>query len=454
MSFQQALSGLNGAAKNLEVIGNNVSNSQTVGFKQSRTEFADVYAASLNGAGGAAKGIGVNVAAVTQQFTQGNITATDNPMDLAINGDGFFQVGDGISPPSFTRNGEFKVVQGRGNDSDKRFIADNNGMYLLGIPAGQTTPGRLFLPTGRIPAQPTTEITLELNLQSDVRALSNDTAPIAAVADLNKAGIDRTIDYTTSQNLFDGKGQKVAITYFFRKLEADPNVGPSGERDSWAVFVTANGALVPVQPPPGPGEQLQPAFIARFDRQDGRSPDFLNPANIGAGPTSQPPLLSVPSTTDPLTGAVVEPINDILLNMAGFTQFSSPFGVTKVTQDGFPSGELQDFQIEPGGTITARYSNGQSAPAGQVQLVRFLNPQGLQPTGGNLWASTVASGAPTANNPGQGGTGDLLQGSLEESNVDLTAELVNMITAQRAYQANAQTIKTMDQVLQTVVNLR
>jgi flagellar hook protein FlgE len=260
-----------------------------------------------------------------------------------------------------------------------------------------------------------------------------------------------TIDYTTSQNLFDGKGQKAAMTYFFRKLEADPAPGPAGDRDSWAVYVTANGTPVPV---PAAGDPLQPAFIARFDRQNGGNPDFLNPADIGAGPTSQPLPLSVPSTTDPLTGAAVEPIADILLNMAGFTQFSSPFGVTKVTQDGFPSGELQDFQIEPGGTITARYSNGQSAPAGQVQLVRFLNPQGLQPIGGNLWASTVASGAPTANNPGQGGTGDLLQGSLEESNVDLTAELVNMITAQRAYQANAQTIKTMDQVLQTVVNLR
>ncbi len=445
MSFQQALSGLNGAAKNLEVIGNNVANSATHGFKMSRTEFADMYAASLNGAGSNSTGIGVEVAAVAQQFTQGNVTATDNPMDLAINGDGFFQVGDGISPASYTRNGQFKVVQGLGADSDKKFIADNNGLYLLGIPAGQTTPGRLSLPTGRIPAQPSSEITLELNLQADVTVL---TTPITTVADLNRGGVDRTIDFTTSQKLYDGKGQQVAMTYYFRKLAADPAPGAEA-RDSWAVYVTANGTPVP-SPPASP---LQPAFISRFDRSNGGNPDFLDPNNLGA-PTSQPPPMSVPATQDPLTGATAEPINGILLNMAGLTQFASPFGVTKVTQDGFPSGELQDFAIESNGQITARYSNGQSEAAGQVQIVRFINPQGLRPLGGNLWSSTVDSGAPTANNPGQGGAGDLLQGSLEESNVDLTAELVNMITAQRAYQANAQTIKTMDQVLQTVVNLR
>jgi flagellar hook protein FlgE len=450
MSFQQALSGLNGASKGLEVIGNNIANSATIGFKMSRTEFADVYAASLNGAGGNATGIGVEVAAVSQQFTQGNISATDNPMDLAINGDGFFQVGDGLSPPSYTRNGQFKVLQGQGADSDKKFIADNNGLYLLGIPAGQTTPGRLSLPTGRIPAQATTELTLEANLQSDVPVR---TTPIVNVGDLNNDGVDRTIDYTTSQKLFDGKGQQVALTYYFRKLAADdPNAVGDDTRDSWAVYVTANGEAIPEKVE---GEDLKPFFIARFDKTTGANPVFVTPDDLNPDPLPlRPPALEVPETEDPLTGAVAEEIGPIELNMAGLTQFASPFGVTKLTQDGYPSGELQDFAIESNGQITARYSNGQSEPAGQVQIVRFINPQGLRPMGGNLWASTVDSGAPTANNPGQGGAGDLVQGSLEESNVDLTAQLVNMITAQRAYQANAQTIKTMDQVLQTVVNLR
>jgi flagellar hook protein FlgE len=446
MSFQEALSGLNGSAKNLAVIGNNIANSQTIGFKQSRTEFADMYAASLNGAGSNATGIGVEVASVAQQFTQGNITATDNPMDLAINGDGFFQVGDGLSPPSFTRNGQFKPLQGQGADSDKKFIVDNNGLYLIGIPAGQTTPGRLSLPTGRIPAQQTTEITLELNLQADAKVL---TTPINAVGDLNNSGVDSTINDTTTLKLFDGKGQAVDITYYFRKLADDPAPGAQ-TRDSWAVYVTANGSPVP-SPAASP---LQPAFIARFDRSNGGSPDFLDPNDLGAAPTAQPLPMSVPGTVNPLSDTTAEPIDGILQNMAGLTQFATPFGVTKQTQDGFTSGDLKDFAIESNGTITARYTNGQSEPAGQVQIVRFINPQGLRPMGGNLWASSVDSGAPTANNPGQGGAGNLRQGSLEESNVDLTAELVNMITAQRAYQANAQTIKTMDQVLQTVVNLR
>jgi flagellar hook protein FlgE len=444
MSFQQALSGLNGMSKSLEVIGNNIANSGTYGYKMSRTEFADMYAASLNGATSGATGIGVNVASVSQQFTQGNVSVTENPMDLAVNGDGFFQVGDGNGPPKYTRNGQFKVVQGLGADSDKRFISDNNGNYLLGIPAGQATPGRLSLPTGRIEAQRTALIALELNLNADA---VEPGPPVQTVEDLNRADVLATVNNTTSQTIYDGKGQEVELSYYFRKLAADPAPGTPAPgntstvpRDSWAVYITANGKAVPDQiTDPANNVFLQPAFIARFDPENGSAPDFLDPANLGTS-TLAPAALSIPATVT-ANGGTSQAIN-------------ADFGVTKLTQDGFKSGELSDFSIEPGGTITARYTNGQSKPAGQVQLVRFINPQGLEPIGGNLWKSTVDSGQPTANNPGAGGTGILLQGQLEESNVDLTAELVNMITAQRMYQANAQTIKTMDQVLQTVVNLR
>jgi flagellar hook protein FlgE len=448
MSFQQALSGLNGMSKSLEVIGNNIANSGTYGYKMSRTEFSDMYAASLNGATSGATGIGVNVAAVAQQFTQGNVSVTENPMDLAVNGDGFFQVGDGDGPPKYTRNGQFKVVQGRGDDSDKRFISDNNGNYLLGIPAGQATPGRLSLPTGRIEAQRTGLIALELNLNADEIEPVN---PVVTVEDLNKSDLLATVNDTTSQTVYDGKGQEVELSYYFRKLAADPSPGDDGERDSWAVYVTANGVAVPEQTP-DVDNPLKPAFIARFDPDNGMDPDFLDPNDLGNS-LVQPPNLTIPATTT-AKGATSQPIDGVLMKVDSITQFNADFGVTKLTQDGFRSGELSDFTIEPSGVITARYTNGQSKPAGQVQLVRFINPQGLEPVGGNLWKSTVDSGSPTANDPGTGGTGILLQGQLEESNVDLTAELVNMITAQRMYQANAQTIKTMDQVLQTVVNLR
>ena len=451
MSFQQGLSGLNATSKNLEVIGNNIANASTYGAKSSRAEFADMYAASLSGAGAASAGIGVTVSSVAQQFTQGNISVSENQMDMAINGRGFFQVGDGVTPVKFSRNGQFKVVQGTGDNADKRFIADNNGLYLMGIPAGQTTPGPLSLPTGRIPAKQTDKIGLELNLRSDEGPLT--TPSPTALADLNKTGLDKSINYTTSQTLYDGKGQEVALTYYFRKLAADPVVG--GSRDSWQVFVTANGSSITSSstPPVAPTatDAIQPAFIVRFDALNGQNPDFLDPLTLA--PTSSPSPLSIPGTMM-ANGSVTQPIGPIAMDLTGMTQFKAGYGVTKLTQDGYMSGQLTDFTIESGGQITARYTNGESKAAGQVQLVQFINPQGLQPLGGNIWASTVKSGQPTTNNPGDGGNGVLQQGALEESNVDLTAELVNMITAQRIYQANAQTIKTVDQVMQTLVNLR
>jgi flagellar hook protein FlgE len=453
MSFQQGLSGLNATSKNLEVIGNNIANANTYGAKASRAEFADMYAASLSGAGAASAGIGVTVAAVAQQFTQGNISVSENQMDMAINGRGFFQVGDGVTPIKYSRNGQFKVVQGEGENADKRFIADNNGLYLMGIPAGQTTPGPLSLPTGRIPAKSTEKITMELNLRSDEAPL---TTPVPlTLGDLAKTGLEKTINYTTSQTVYDGKGQEVALTYYFRKLDADPAPDGVADRDSWQVFITANGNSITstATPPVAPtsGDAIEPAFIVRFNALNGQEPDFLDPLTLAS--TSSPSPLSLPGTMMP-SGAITQPVGPIAMNLTGLTQFKAGYGVTKLGQDGYMSGQLTDFTIESGGQITARYTNGESKAAGQVQLVQFVNPQGLQPLGGNIWASTVTSGQPTTNNPGEGGNGVLQQGALEESNVDLTAELVNMITAQRIYQANAQTIKTVDQVMQTLVNLR
>ncbi|HEX7441008.1 MAG TPA: flagellar hook-basal body complex protein, partial [Caldimonas sp.] len=163
--------------------------------------------------------------------------------------------------------------------------------------------------------------------------------------------------------------------------------------------------------------------------------------------------LDIPSVTNSV-GAVTGPIPGVALNVTGATQYGSQFGVTNLSQDGYTAGQLIGVQFEPNGVITASYSNGQTKPAGQVELANFRNPQGLQPMGGNAWARTFTSGDPIVGVPGAGNLGNLQAGALEESNVDLTAELVNMITAQRVYQANAQTIKTQDQVLQTIVNLR
>jgi flagellar hook protein FlgE len=421
MSFQQGLSGLNASSKNLEVIGNNIANSATYGFKNSRAEFADVYANAMNGAGSNSVGIGVNLAAVAQQFTQGNITTTENSMDLAINGSGFFQVSDGRNPTMYTRNGQFKI------DRDG-YIVNNQAQKLLGYPAdGQGTiqPGQarpIQLPTAGIDPRATDRIDMELNL--DARSA----ATLPSSGDRIDFDDPTTYNNATSVTVYDAKGQDVALTYYFQK---------SGT-DQWNVYVTANGAPISVD---GSGVP-QPSVTMQF------------PSN-GGNPTSPsgPVTLDIPAGTRPGGGATL-PIDGIQLNLGSATQYGASFGVTDLSQSGYAPGQLSGIQIESNGVVMARYSNGQSKPAGQLELANFRNPQGLQPVGGNAWASTYKSGDPVVGAAGDGNFGVLQSGSLEESNTDMTGELVNMITAQRAYQANAQTIKTQDAVLQTLVNLR
>jgi len=420
MSFQQGLSGLNASSKNLEVIGNNIANSNTFGSKVARGEFSDVYASALNGSGASTVGIGTTLAAVTQQFTQGNITATDNPMDLAINGAGFFQVSDGLNPALYSRNGQFKV------DRDG-YIVNNDALRLMGYPAdgtGVVQPGNarpLQLPSAGINPQPTSEIEIEMNLDSRV----GTTAPVSGPAiDFTDAS---TYNNATSLAVYDAKGQDVALTYYFQKAATD----------SWNVFVTANG--IPVN-----GTPALPLPTTTI----------IFPTNGGA-PTAPvgPVLFDIPASTNG-AGAQTLPMTGVALDLDGATQYGAGFGVTNLSQNGYAPGQLTGISIENNGIVMARYSNGQTKPAGQIELATFRNPQGLQPRGGNVWERSYASGDPIIGVAGEGNLGVLNSGALEESNVDLTAELVSMITAQRIYQANAQTIKTQDEVLQTLVNLR
>ena len=421
MSFQQGLSGLNASSKNLEVIGNNVANANTYGAKTSRAEFADVYAASLNGAGANSIGIGVNLQAVAQQFTQGTITTTDNPLDLAINGGGFFQVSDGKNPALYTRNGQFKI------DRDGH-IVNTKQERLMGYPAdaqGIIQPGAaspLQLPTAGITPNASAKIKLEMNLD----ARQKTTLPaIGARIDFSDA---TTYNNATSLTAFDAKGQDVALTFYFQKAATD----------QWNVYVAANGTSLLVD---GAGVP-QPVTTIQF------------PPNGGTPIAPVAPVaINIPASVNAV-GAVTLPIPAVQLNLGGATQYGSQFGVTNLSQDGYTAGQLTSVNIESNGVLMARYSNGQSKPAGQLEIANFRNPQGLQALGGNAWARTFSSGDPVVGVPGDGNLGVLQSGALEESNVDLTGQLVDMITAQRIYQANAQTIKTQDQVLQTLVNLR
>ena len=402
MSFQQGLSGLNAAAKNLDVIGNNVANSGTVGFKQSQAQFADVYANSLTGAGGSQVGIGVQVAAVAQQFTQGNITSTNNPLDIAINGGGFFRMDNG-GEITFQRNGQFQLdrngfIVGSGGAFLTGYTADANGVLSTGAPAP------LFINTADITPQVTTGIDSVLNLDSTKSAL-----PAAGFNQNDPT----TFHNSTSVSIYDSLGNAHTLQTYYVKTAAG----------AWSVFASTDGA---------------PAT----------SVGALNFNTDGTLTTAMPLSTSVTVTTGAATPFAVD------IDFTGTTQFGSSFSVNKLTQDGYTSGRLAGFSVGDNGIIQGRYTNGQSAVLGQVVLASFANPNGLQPLGNNMWSDTATSGAPLVGTPDSGSLGVLQSSAVEDSNVDLTAELVNMITAQRVYQANAQTIKAQDAVLQTLVNLR
>lgn len=457
MGFQQGLSGLNAASKNLEVIGNNIANANTYGVKASRAEFADIYAASLNGTGTNSIGIGTKLAAVAQQFTQGNISITENPMDLAINGGGFFQLSDGVNPNFYTRNGQFKV--------DKEgYIVNNEQMKLLGYPAdgtGQITPGLaqpLQLPTKGIDPQVTNTVKMEFNLDSR----ASPTAPIDSSGnEITGMSLNDPTTYNnaTSLTVYDKKGQPIAVTLYFQRTKtADATSGGT----VWNVYVTANDKPVDLASdgstitPADPNAPVTPYTQIIFPKEGG-SPlqplvalDLSIPEGTNAAGAS---TLGIPY--DPATASSTNADNrPISLDLTAATENGSSFAVTNLTQDGYAPGQLTGIQVENDGIVTARYSNGQSKPAGQIELASFRNNQGLQQIGGNVWARTNTSGEPVVGVPGDGNLGSLTPGALEESNVDLTAELVNMVTAQRVYQANAQSIKTLNDVLQTLVNLR
>lgn len=407
MSFQQGLSGLNAASKTLEVIGNNVSNANTVGFKQSRAEFADVFANSLTGSGTSQIGIGTKISTVAQQFTQGNITSTNNPLDIAINGGGFFRMSDD-GAVTYSRNGQFQLDR-------SGFIVNSEGKRLTGYAADLTgalatgAPTELTINTSDLQPTASTAVTGIVNLDSRNTALT-------------AAGFDPT-DPTTYHNssavtVYDSLGNSHNVQSFFVKTAAG----------TWDVFTTADGVSTTTLPTPTA---------------------TLTFSGTGVAPTSAPATPTVNFT--PTTGANAV---SLTLDYTDSTQFGSNFSVNSLTQDGYSSGRLSGFSTSAEGLIVGRYTNGQSRVLGQVVLANFVNPNGLQSLGGNAWAETAASGNPLVGPPNTGGFGVLQSSAVEDSNVDLTAELVNMITAQRVYQANAQTIKTQDQVLQTLVNLR
>lgn len=436
MGFQQGLSGLNASSKSLDTIGNNIANSGTVGFKNGLAQFADVFAASLNGAGAVPIGIGAKVAGIVQQFTQGNISVTNNPLDTAINGGGFFQMDDGSGGTVYARNGQFQldkdgfIVSAQG--LQLKGIAAINGVVATGSPA---TPLRLFDPTQSLSGTPQATGTSAglTGIQANVNLDSRLGPPTGGIFVSTNPS---TYNQSTATTIYDSLGNPHTYSMYF------VNSGVN----NWDVYATVTNpsGAVPAftdlsDPDANPLTPQVPLGTLTFDTAGALTSTLPNQTITAAE-------LGYPAGVNDLTFKV---------DFAGSTQYGSSFAVNALLQDGFASGTLTGFNIGKDGTVLGRYTNGQTKSVGQVVLATFRNPQGLQPLGDNRWAQSPTSGDPITGAPGSSGQYGVLQSSaLEDSNVDLTAELVNMITQQRAYQANAQTIKTQDGILQTLVNLR
>jgi flagellar hook protein FlgE len=420
MGFEQGLSGLNAASKNLDVTGNNIANASTVGFKQAQAQFADMYANSMNRSGNSPVGIGVSTANVAQQFVQGNITPTNNPLDIAINGDGFFRMvaGTNNQTPMYGRNGQFQL--------DKNGFIINpseNGAFLTGLPAGVVggDPVPIQIDTASMPGTQTTTASTELNLDS--RDAVN-----AATFDPT---LQSTYSDTTGMTVYDSLGNPHNVQTFY--VKTGTTAAPAVPTTTWTVYATVDGQ--PSPPLGAPPATQAPIGTLTFD---------ANGISTGTVATD---TLSIAVPAGAGTAGFTVPVN-----YTGTIQSGSEFAVLARSQNGIAPGVLTGFDIGADGTITGNYSNTATKNLGTVTLTTFANSNGLQPLGNNLYAASPAAGEPITGKPTSGGLGSLQARATEDSNVDLTAELVDLIVAQRVYQANAQTIKAQDTILQTVVN--
>jgi flagellar hook protein FlgE len=363
----------------------------------------------------------VNLAGVTQEFTQGNISFTNNALDLAINGSGFFLLSD-EGAALYTRAGNFQVDR-------EGFLVSNQGHRLqafqvngVGDINGQS--GDLQLDTSLIDPNPTALVDLTANLDSrEISPAIPFGGPFDAFAVPPTLPDPDSFNATTSTTIYDGLGNSHVLSSYYVKT-TNPN--------EWNVHTLVDGVTT-------------------------SGPDTINFQSNGKfDPLTLPIDVSI-TGWNPLnesglpTGA---PIQDLTVSMSDFTQFGTQFAVSSVVQDGFTTGQLTGLEIDDSGVVFARYTNGQARPLGQVAIAGFSNPNGLQPLGDTSWAETFSSGSPTLGAPGSSGLGVLQSGALEGSNVDITAQLVNMIVAQRNFQANAQVIQTEDTITQTIINLR
>ncbi|WP_333495681.1 flagellar hook protein FlgE [Kluyvera sp. CHPC 1.251] len=425
MAFSQAVSGLNAAATNLDVIGNNIANSATYGFKSGSASFADMFA-------GSKVGLGVKVAGITQDFTDGTTTSTGRALDVAISQNGFFRLVDTNGAVYYSRNGQFSL-------DENRNLVNSQGLNLTGYPASGTPPTiqqganpvALSIPNTLMSAKASTTGTMQMNLNS------TDTA-IPTTKTFNPSDPD-TYNKKGTVTVYDSLGNSHDLNVYYVKTA--PN-----KWDVWTQDTSVSGAT--------PVKAAQMAFT------DNGTLDTVTNYTLNAGNNPATWDLNATENATPeiaiqvasLNGSLAGTFNLSFLN--SMQQNTGSSDVVATTQNGYAPGSLVSYQVNDDGSVVGNYSNRQSQLLGQIVLANFSNTGGLQSEGDNVWSATQSSGVALLGTAGTGNFGSLTNGALEASNVDLSKELVNMIVAQRNYQSNAQTIKTQDQILNTLVNLR
>ncbi|KIY38096.1 flagellar hook protein FlgE [Pseudomonas sp. 10-1B] len=439
MSFNIGLSGLYAANKALNVTGNNIANVATTGFKSSRAEFADQYSNSVRGtsAGKTVIGSGVKTAAVSQLFTPGNINGTGQALDMAIDGNGFFALNDNGSK-IYTRAGAFYsdkdgyVVSSSGAKL-QGYAVDGNGKIIQGVLTD------LQIDTSNLTPNPTGRISETVNLNSSA------TAPTETPFDPTNVN---TYNYTFNTDVYDSQGNAHQLNQYFVK-DAGSN--------SWTMYTTVDGRN------PADPTQTTPLVNTLPFKSDGT----LDTAAMTAGPVPGGLAINanksfnldgwIPAQKNAAgvwaaNGAIAH-ASGVNMDMLGTTQYNAASATTAKSQDGFATGELSGLTIDQSGNLFANFTNGQDKVIGQVAIANFANLQGLTPMGGTTWKESYASGVPVIGAPDTGTLGQIAGGALEDSNVDLTGELVNLIKAQSNYQANAKTISTESTIMQTIIQM-
>ncbi|WP_249676944.1 flagellar hook protein FlgE [Pseudomonas abieticivorans] len=446
MSFNVGLSGLAAANKALDVTGNNIANVATTGFKSSRTEFADQYAQSIRGTSGKTTvGSGVTTAAVSQQFTQGNIESTGNSLDMAINGNGFFVMSDNGSK-LYTRAGAFysdksgNIVDASGNNL-QGYTTDSTGKLTSGVLSN------LAIDTSNLAPKATSTVSETVNLNSSA------TAP--TVTPFSASNVD-SYNYTFNTDVYDSQGNAHQLNQYFVKDSAS---------NTWTMYSTIDGR----------NPQSPATNIDATTQVDAGATPLANTINFNSDGSYSYTAAAATSTSLGVNADGTFSLDNwvpaseatdgtwasngssataaINLDLTNITQYNATSATTAKDQDGYATGELTALSVSDTGQLTATFNNGKTNIVGQVALANFANTQGLSPAGGTAWRETYASGVPVIGTPNSGTMGSLTASSLEDSNVDLTQELVNLIKAQSNYQANAKTISTESTIMQTTIQM-